>query len=126
MKKTSQKIRGQYQNWFNPSLWFHIYVVVKRHQNIKNIWNLLRSAYKKQGDLSYGYNYLNKGTMYDWFHSNGVLQDNIKRYVELGIYFVKFTQFFSILASYHLLKEKICDLLNKQRIVGQPLYGVCI
>ena len=55
-----------------------------------------------------------------------LLKDNIKRYVELDTYFAKSTKRCSILASYPLLKEKICDILKKQMIVGQPLYGVCI
>ena len=55
-----------------------------------------------------------------------LLKDNIKRYVELDTYFAKSTKRCSILASYPLLKEKICDTLKKQMIVGQPLYDVCI
>ena len=64
--------------------------------------------------------------MYGWFHLNGVLKDNIKRCVELNTYFAKSTQHCPILASYPLLKEKICEVLRKQMIVGQPLYGVYI
>ena len=29
MKITSKKVRGQYQNWFNPNLWPPIYDVVE-------------------------------------------------------------------------------------------------
>ena len=64
--------------------------------------------------------------MYGWFHSNGVLKDNIKRCIEFDTYFAKSTQYCPILASCSLLKEEICEVLKKQRIVGQPLYRVCI
>ena len=88
--------------------------------------NFLRSAYRKPRDLSCVYDNLSRGTIYGWFHSNGVLKDNIKRCVEIGTYFAKSTQHCQILASYPLLKEKICEVLKKQRIAGQLLYGVCI
>jgi hypothetical protein len=126
MKKTSKKVRDQYRNWFNPNLWPPIYDAVKQHRNIGDALNFLRSAYRKPGDLSCVYDYLSRGTMYGWFHSNGVLKDNIKRCVELGTYFAKSTQHCPILASYPLLKEEICEVLKKQRTAGQPLYGVCI
>ena len=60
--------------------------------------------------------------MNGWFYSNEILKDNIKRCFKLDTYFTKSIQHCSILASYHLLNEEICEVLKKQRIVGQPLY----
>ena len=62
--------------------------------------------------------------MHGWFHLNGILKDNIKRFVKLGTYFAKYTLHCSILASYHLLKEDFCEVLKKQNIHDQFLYGL--
>jgi hypothetical protein len=126
MKETSKKVRGQYRNWFNPNLWPPIHDAVKQHRNIGDALNFLRSAYRKPGDLSCVYDYLSRETMYGWFHSNGIMKDNIKRCVKLGIYFAKSTQHCLILASYPFLKEEICEVLKKQRTADQPLYSVYI
>jgi hypothetical protein len=64
--------------------------------------------------------------MYSWFHTNGTLKDNIQRCVKLGTYFTKSAQHYPILDKFPLLKEEICQALNKQRIVGQPLYASSI
>jgi hypothetical protein len=60
--------------------------------------------------------------MYGWFHTNGTLKDNIQRCMELGTYFTKSAQYCPILDKFCLLKEEICEALNKQRAAGQPLY----
>jgi hypothetical protein len=126
MKKSRNKVRKKYFNWFTPQLWPPIFRVVQQHRSIGDAWNFLRSAYRLPGDLSNVYDHLSRGTMYGWFHTNGTLKDNIQRCVELGTYFTKSAQHCPILDKFPLLKEEICQALNKQRAVGQPLYASSI
>jgi hypothetical protein len=123
MKKSRSKVRRKYFNWFTPQLWPPIFRVVQQHRSIGDAWNFLRSAYRLPGDLSNVYDHLSRGTMYGWFHTNGTLKDNIQRCVELGTYFTKSAQHCPILDKFPLLKEEICQALNKQRTAGQPLYA---
>jgi hypothetical protein len=124
--KKTKKVRGHYHNWFTPTLWPPTFKAVKQHRNLQEALDFLRSAYRLPGDLSCVYDNLNRSSMSGWFHSNGDLKDSIKRCVELGTYFAKSSQHCPILASYHEVKNEICEVLRKQRVVGQPLYGSCI
>ena len=123
MKKSRNKVRKKYFNWFTPQLLPLIFRAIQEYCSIGDAWNFLRSAYRLPGDLNNVYNHLSKGTMYGWFHTNGTLKDNIQRCVELGTYFTKSTQHCPILDKFPLLKEEICQVLNKQRAVRQPLYA---
>jgi hypothetical protein len=109
MKPTSNNIkkrRGQYYNWFTPILWPPIFTAVKRHRNLQEALDFLRSAYRKPGDLSCVYDNLSRSTMSGWFHSNGTLKDTIKRCVELGTYFTKSVQHCPILLPFFFLKKR--------------------
>ena len=64
--------------------------------------------------------------MYEWFHPNGDLKENYKRYVELGTYFDKASQHCPILDDYPALRDEICNVLRKQRTDGQPFSAVII
>ena len=75
------KVKGHYTNWFEPSLWDLIYVVVRKHRNINNAYKCLKMMYKKSCE-SYGtYEKLSRSSMYEWFTSTGKLKDAYKKYV---------------------------------------------
>ena len=80
----------------------------------------------KPKDISSVYDNLSKNSIRDWFHSNGKLKDTYKRCIEFGTYFAKYAQQCLVLESHLALKEKICTVLKKTRMAGQPLYAVCI
>ena len=128
MKRTvgTKKVRGSYTNRFTLILWPLIFNAMKQHRSIGGVWNFLRSAYRKFGEISCVYDNLSQSSMREWFHPNGNLKNTCKHCVEFGTYFVKSTQHCSILDSHVLLKEEICTILKKMRKGGQPLYTVCI
>jgi hypothetical protein len=108
MKPTRKKVRGHYHNWFTPTLWPPIFVVVKQHRNIQEALNFLRCAYRQPGDLSCVYDHLNRSTLNGWFHSDGILKDTIKRCVELGTYFSKSNNI--VLSLLHIFSSQKGDL----------------
>ena len=119
-------VRGTYTNWFTPILWPPIFNAMKQHRCIAGALSFLRASYRKPGELSSVYDKLSKNSMRDWFYSNGELKDTYKRCVEFGTYFAKSVQHCPVLESHPALKEEICTVLKKMRMVGQPLYAICI
>ena len=112
MKKSRCKTRKKYFNWFTPQQRPPIFRVVQQHHSIGDAWSFLRSTYRLLGDLSNVYDHLSRDIMYGWFHTNGTLEGNIQRCVELRTYFIKSTQHCLILDKFRLLKEKICETLK--------------
>ena len=58
-----KKVKGSYTDWFTLSLWPPIYNDIKQHRNITKAWSLLRSTYRKLGDLFCIYDNLSKSSM---------------------------------------------------------------
>jgi hypothetical protein len=51
--------------------------------------------------------------MYEWFHPNGELKENYKRYVEFGTYFDMASQHCPMLGDYPALRDEICNVFRK-------------
>ena len=118
------KVRGNYTNWFEPSLWDPIYAAVRKHRNINNACKYLKMMYKKPGE-SYGtYEKLSRSSMYEWFTTTGELKDAYKKYVDEGSsYFQGGNRHCPILSNHPELKEAIIEMLHAHRKAGQPLYA---
>lgn len=123
---STKKVRGSYTNWFTPSFWPPpIYATIKQHRNIFRALKYLRATYRKPRKIDDVYDYLSRTSLAKWFHPNGELEENYKRYVGLGTTFAS-AQHSPILDAQLVLKEEICEVLKKHRAARQPLSVVCI
>jgi hypothetical protein len=46
----SSRSRGTYTNWFVPSLWDHIFVIVSKHGNVRSALRYLQLKYRRPGE----------------------------------------------------------------------------
>jgi hypothetical protein len=76
----------------------------------------LKATYKKPREVDPVYDHLSKGSLDEWFHHNGELEENYKRYVKLDTTFAKFLQHSPILDAHLILKEEIYEVLNKHMV----------
>ena len=126
MKPFVSKPKGNYTNWFTPSIWPPIFKAMQQAKNITNALMYLRVTYRQPESLYSPYDYLARSTMYKSFHPNDDLKENYKRCVELDTYFDKASQYCPILSDYSALGDEICNVLRKQRAGGQPLSAAII
>jgi hypothetical protein len=65
----TKKVRGQYTNWFAPSLWGPIYLAVRKYRSIHYALKHLKTMYKIPRESQGVYENLSRGSMYEWFTS---------------------------------------------------------
>jgi hypothetical protein len=120
----TKKVRGQYTNWFAPSLWGPIHLAVRKYRSIHYALKHLKTMYKTPGESQGVYENLSRGSMYEWFTSRGELKEGYKQYVNEGSsHFQGGTQHCPILSKHPEVEELIIQTLKGHKKVGQPLYA---
>ena len=110
-KKT--KVRGNYTNWFMPSLWEPIYAAMR----------YLKTKYKLPGKSDSVYEDLTRGSLWDWFTPTGQLREGVSKkiYNETSS-FSEGAQHSYVLSNFRELEDEIIEMLKAHRDAGQPLF----
>ena len=127
-KATSSKtkVRGNYTNWFLPSLWGPIYAAMRQHKNYTSTLRYLKLKYKEPGKSSSVYDDLSRGTLWDWFTSTGELREGVKTKIDNETPFSESCQHRYVLSKFPILQEEIIEMLQAHRDAGQPLFASSI
>ena len=68
-------VRGNYTNWFLPSLWGPIHAAMTVHKNYTFTLRYLQSKYKLPGQIRSVYDDLTRGSLFNWFTPSGELKE---------------------------------------------------
>ena len=66
-----------------------ILVAIKMQKNLGDTLDYLQNHFRMPGQAHGSYQGFTRGTLYNWFIPNGEMTDQIKRFVEVGTYFIK-------------------------------------
>lgn len=120
------KVRGNYINWFLPCLWGLIHAAMKQHKNYTSTLHYLKLKYKEPRKNCSAYDYLSRGTLWDWFTSTGELREGVKIKIANETPFCESSQHCYVLSNFPILQEEIIGMLQAHRDVGQPLFASLI
>src|SRR6202022_4156267 len=67
------QVRGNYTNWFLPSLWGPIHAAMTVHKNYTSALRYLQAKHKLPGQIGSVYDDLTRGSLFNWFISSGEL-----------------------------------------------------
>jgi hypothetical protein len=118
------QVRGNYTNWFLPSLWGPIHAAMRVHKNYTSTLRYLQSKYKLPGQINSVYDDLTRGTLFNWFTPFGELKEGVKQKIyDEKSSFTEGSQHKYVLSAYHDLREEIIEMLKALREAGQPLFA---
>ncbi len=119
---TSKKVRGKYTNWFVPSLWDLIYVLVKQHKSFTHVLHYLQLKYKLSWEMKNIYENLSRGSLVEGFTWIGKLKHGIKQSIFKEITYIGGAQHVYILSKFLALEKEIIVVLKPHWDASQPLY----
>ena len=72
-------VRGNYTNWFLPSLWGPIHATMTVYKNYTSTLRYLQVKYKLLGQIGSVYDDLTRGFLFNWFTPSGELKEGVKK-----------------------------------------------